>query len=125
MGIFDFLKPKKNPMEEAFEKMHNSIFPKGERDINAGIQELLRILDNKIDTKTARSILIKSAAISRISEKFDKERLRVHLAGYCLHHFNDKQLDKYFNYLTAMSVAMQIHRATPSEIQRRGDEYFW
>jgi len=33
MGLFDFLKPKKNPMEEMMEKISNSIFPKGEKDI--------------------------------------------------------------------------------------------
>jgi hypothetical protein len=45
MGSFDFLKSKKSPMEEMFEKMNNSIFPKGDKDLDAGVQGLMRILD--------------------------------------------------------------------------------
>ena len=125
MGFFDFLKSSKNPMDEIFEKMSNSIFPKGEKDIDAGTKELLHILNNKIDYNTAKSIFLKSVVISRISESFDKERLRTHLAGYCLNHFNDAQVANYYNYLVALSAAMMIHRRTPSEVKRNGDIYSW
>ena len=125
MGLFDFLKPKKNPMEEMMEKISNSIFPKGEKDIDAGTKELLHILNNKIDYDTAKSIFLKSAAISRISEKFDKERLKSHLAGYCIQHFSDEQVEKFHGYLTALSAAMMIHRRTPSEVRREGDKHVW
>ena len=125
MGFFDFLKPPPNPLGEIFEKMSNSIFPKGEKDIDAGTKELLHILNNKIDYDTAKSIFLKSVVISRISESFDKERLRAHLAGYCLNHFNDAQVASYYNYLVALSTAMMIHRRTPSEVKRNGDIYSW
>ncbi|GEM_PF-1441217 len=125
MGLFDFLKPKKNPMEEMMEKISNSIFPKGEKDIDAGTKELLYILNYKIDYDTAKSIFLRSAVISRISEKFDKERLKTHLAGYCLQHFSDEQVEKFHEYLIALSAAMMIHRRTPSEVRREGDTYVW
>jgi hypothetical protein len=31
MGLFDFLKPKKNPLDEMLDNLSNSIFPKGEK----------------------------------------------------------------------------------------------
>jgi len=92
MGIFDFLKPKKDPMEEVYQDMMNSIFPNGEEDINSATTELVHVLNETIACKEAKTILIKAAVISRISEEFDEERLRKHLAGYCLHHFNQKQV---------------------------------
>lgn len=125
MGLFDFLKPKKNPMEEMMESISNSIFPKGDKDIEAGTTELLHILNNKIDFETAKNIFLKSAIISRISEKFDKNRLKSHLAGYCIQHFNNEEFEKFYGYLTALSTAMLIHRRTPSEVRREGDTYIW
>lgn len=125
MGLFDFLKQKKDPIEEMMEKISNSIFPKGEKDINAGTKELLYILNNKIDYDTAKLIFLRSAAISRISEKFDKERLKSHLAGYCIQHFNNEQVEKFYGYLTALSVAMMVQRRTPSEVRREGNVYVW
>ena len=125
MGLFDFLKPKKNPMEELFEKMSNSTFPKGDKDINAATNELLYILNNKISNEEAKGIVLKSVAISRISKEFTKERLKRHLAGYCLQHFNESQVEKYHGYLTALAAAMMIHQRTPSEVRREGDGYVW
>lgn len=125
MGLFDFLKPKRNPMEEMMDKISNSIFPKGEKDIDAGTKELIHILGNKIDYDTAKTIFLKSAVISRVSDKFDKERLRSHLAGYCLQYFNDNEIEKFHGYLTALSMAMKLHRSTPSEVRRDGENYIW
>lgn len=125
MGLFDFFKKKTSPLEEMIEKMHNSIFPKGPKDINAGTDELLCILENKVSREVAKSIFLKSTAISRISEKFDKERLRTHLAGYAIQYFTEKQLDMLYNYLIALKAAMMIHQRTPSEVKRDGETYFW
>lgn len=125
MGIFDFLKAKKNPLEDKMEKMLNSIFPKGEKVIDAGAKELLFILNNRVDYDTAKNIFVKSSIISRISEKFDKERLRLHLSGYCLQHFNDAQIDKFYSYLVSLASAMLLSRITPSEVKRGGDSYYW
>jgi hypothetical protein len=125
MGLFNFKKNKKTELNDNLAKMLNAFFPKGETDINAGTDEVLLILNNKISRDEARNILVKSVAISRISEKFEKERLISHLNGYCIHHFNNAQIDKFFNYLTALSIAMKIHGSTPVEIKRDGDSYVW
>jgi hypothetical protein len=73
----------------------------------------------------ARNIFVKSVSISRVSSNFDKQRLVNHLKGYCLQHFNEKQLDKFFDYLTALTVAMKVHGSSPVEIKRDGDAYVW
>lgn len=125
MGLFNFKRNKKTELNDNLAKMLNAFFPKGETDINAGTDEVLLILNNKINRDEARNILVKSVAISRISEKFEKERLISHLNGYCIHNFNDAQIDKFFNYLTALAIAMKIHGSTPVEIKRDGDSYVW
>ena len=125
MGFFDFLKPKKSALDEMMEKMSNSIHPKGRRDIDAGIKEVQFILNNSVDEKMAESIFLKSAAISRIAQNFDQERLRVHLSGYCLQYFSDHQVQQLFWYLQALSAAMMINGKTPAEVKRDGDKYFW
>lgn len=121
MGLFDFLKPKKTEMEEMFEKMSAKIFPKGEKDINAVVDSLLYILDNKISREEAKSIALKSTFLSRFNTNFDRDRLRSHLAGYCLQHFNDKQIETFHGYLVFLTIADAKFRKTPSEIIREGD----
>jgi hypothetical protein len=124
MGLFDFLKPKKNnELNDTLAHMLNSFFPKGEKDINAVTDELLRILNNRIGREEARNIAVKSVSISRISEKFDEDRLKAHLKGYCLHHFNDKQVKQFHGYLAFLTVADVMFRKTPSEVKCDGDMY--
>jgi hypothetical protein len=125
MGLFDFLKKKKSPLDETIEKMTKSMFPKGKKDIEAGTRELLYIFDNKVDEGTAQSIFMKSVSKSRISKKFDKEWLKAHLSGYCLQHFTENQIDKFHDYLVALSFAMMINGKTPSDVRREGDAYLW
>ena len=125
MGLFDFLKPKKTELDNSLSQLLKAFFPKGETDINAGTDELLLILNNKIDRKEAREIFVKSVSMSRVASKFDKERLINHLNGYCIQHFNEAQLDKFFNYLTALTVAMSVHGSSPIDIKRDGDAYVW
>jgi hypothetical protein len=124
MGIFDFLKPKKSPMEEIFEKMNNSLFPKGQKDTDAATSELLQILNNKISRQEAQTILLKSIAISAISQNFTEERLRLHLAGYCLHHFSEAQVKRFYQYLGSIAMA-KLQNRTPSEITRSATGYSW
>jgi hypothetical protein len=123
MGFFDFLKPKKSELEETMEKMIASIFPKGPKDIDAITDELMRILDNKIRRQEARNIAIKSTSLSRISEKFDEERLKLHLKGYCLHHFNDQQIKQFHGYLVFLTVASAMFGKTPSEVNCNNGMY--
>ena len=86
---------------------------------------MLYILNNKIDSSIAENIFVKSSAISRIAKDFDKERLKLHLSGYCIQYFNDSQIDKYYNYLKTLSIAMLIDNRTPSEVRRVGENYVW
>lgn len=122
MGLFS---KKKKPMNDMMAQMSASIFPKGEKDINAVTDEIILILQNKINRKEATNIALKSVFISRMSKEFDVERLKAHLAGYCLQYFNDDQVKKLHDYLTALSAAMMTHRRTPSEVRRDGDAYVW
>jgi hypothetical protein len=123
MGLFDFLKPKKNEMNEMFDQMHAKFFPKGQKDIDAVTDALLYILKNKISRSEAAKIAVKSVAISRISNEFSKERLKQHLARYCLQHFDDKQIETFHGYLAFLIVADMMFKKTPSELVREGDSW--
>ena len=126
MSIFNLFKAKKsNPFEEIREKMMNSMFPKGPKDIDAGAKELLYILNNKIDIQTSRTIFMKSYTICTVAEKFDVERLKTHLKGYCIQHFEEKQIEQFYSYLVALNTAMTVNRRTPSEVRREGNSYLW
>lgn len=123
MGLFDFLKPKKDVMKDAMAQMSASFFPKGEKDINAVTDAVLHILNNKISREEAKGIALKSVAISRISKEFSKERLKAHLAGYCLQHFNDKQVETFQGYLSLLTIGNMMFGKTPSEIIHDGDTW--
>lgn len=123
MGFFDFLKPKKNEMNEALAQMQAKFFPKGQKDIDAVTDALLYILNNGISKNEAGSIAVKSVVISRISKDFSKERLKQHLQGYCLQHFNDEQIETFHGYLAFLTVADMMFKKTPSELVREGDSW--
>jgi hypothetical protein len=123
MGLFDFLKPKKDVMKDVMAQMSASFFPKGEKDINAVTDAVLHILSNKISREEAKNIALKSVGISRISKEFSKERLKAHLAGYCLQHFNDKQVETFHGYLSLLTIGSMMFGKTPSEIVRDGDTW--
>ena len=128
MGLFNFFKPKKSELNVAVNTAHeilNKYFPKGEKDMEAGTQEILSILNNKVTKSEAKNIFIKTVCISRLSENFDKEKLKLHLEGYCIQHFNEKQIEQLKSYLSALMAAMLLHSASPSEVWREGDGYFW
>ena len=101
----------------------DSRFPKGDKDINAAANELLYILNNRISQGEAQEIVRLSTGISRISRDFTKERLKQHLAGYCLHHFTDSQVEEFHRYLNVLTHAMMMHGRAPSDIRRKGDIY--
>jgi len=125
MGLFDFLKPKKKNLGDFMASLNNSMLPKGEKDIEAGTKELLNILNNKVDYETAKTIFLRSIAISRLSQNFDEARLRSHLMGYSIQHFDEDQIRKLHQYLEALKAAMESARRTPSEVKRVGDYYDW
>ena len=124
MGLFDFLKSKKLEKSEVIEKIKNQIFPRGDRDIQAGTDELLFILNNKIDRNLAQSIFMKSMAISFFTKEFDKERLHTHLSGYCIQYFDPEQMKTFYNYLTFLNFSRVAFGRTPSEIRRENGKYF-
>lgn len=120
MGLFKFFKPKKKE-KTAIEQFQELLFPKGQIDVDAGTNELLRILNNKINRDEARSIFVKSYSLSKISEKFDTERLKAHLSGYCLHYFTDKQVDDFHGYLVSLMFAMAFSGKSPSQVDTSKD----
>ncbi len=103
MGLFNLLKRKKstnNAKLDAF--IINTLketFPNGQKDIDERTNALLRILNYKVDTKTAKTIVMKSSSIcytSNLRGAFDIERLRSHLAGYALQYFDEKSLQDFY-----------------------------
>lgn len=95
-------KQNKGELNLLFEKMHKDIFPNGEKDIKEGTKELLRILNYKIDEKTAQNIFVKSSSIcytTVLNGRFSKERLKQHLAPYALDYFNDDTLSEFYDYI--------------------------
>lgn len=125
MGLFDFLKPNKSPVTKVFDKLNSAMFPNGKRDISAGSIELMRILQNRVDEKTAESIFVKSIAISQIAKNFDHERLVVHLQGYCMDHFDDEKTKQFYTYIKAIEEAAMTARKGASELKRTGHNYTW
>ncbi|MBK9320157.1 MAG: hypothetical protein IPM91_16065 [Bacteroidetes bacterium] len=45
------------------------------------------------------------------------------MLGYCLQHFNDKQIETFHGYLAFLVVADMMFRKTPSELVRQGDAW--
>jgi hypothetical protein len=128
MGFFDFFKKKPDPIQEMRDKMFNQMFPKGDKDILAATNQLLNILNHSIPLNEAKSIITKSYIICLLAsekDKFDKERLKLHLSGYCIQHFDEKQLDEFYNYIMAINSARIFSGRTPSEVRKQGDTYLW
>jgi hypothetical protein len=103
MGLFDFFKRGKptnnSELNEWVDKTLKTIFPNGQKDIAERTNVLLRILNNKVDVKTARTILLRSSSLcytTNLRKAFDVERLKQHLAGYCLQYFDEKSLQDFY-----------------------------
>src|SRR6478609_1564207 len=98
MGLLDFFKPTQRANKELQENLSVKFFPNGDKDVNAGTDELLYILSNKVDRETAKDIFVKSFAASVLSPQFSFEfnetRLLSHLSGYCLNYFSPDQVRK-------------------------------
>jgi len=95
-------KQSKSELQDLFAKMHKEIFPNGEKDINEGTNELLRILNYSIDKKTAEDIFVKSSSIcytTSMNNGFSKERLEQHLSPYALYYFSGTSLSNFYDYL--------------------------
>ena len=60
------------------------------------------LLGNKIDFIKSVQIYTKSATIAKTTKYFDKERLRMHLAGYSLQYFTESEFDSYYKFLSAL-----------------------
>ena len=86
------------------------------------------ILNHSISLNEAKAIITKSYIICLLAsekDKFDKERLKLHLSGYCIQYFDEKQLDEFYNYIMAINSARIFSRRTPSEVTKQGDKYLW
>jgi hypothetical protein len=110
-------KKKKDKLQALLGEMNKAIFPNGQADIDAGTNELLNILNYKIDRETAQTIFMRSASICYTTtnmfnngEGFTKERLKQHLAPYALQHFNSKTLSDFYKYLLSKNEkAKEFH----------------
>jgi hypothetical protein len=103
MGLFNFFKTNKSTnnseLNELLGKITKTIFPNGQKDIDERTNALLRILNNKVDVQTAKTILMRSSSIcytANLRSEFDVKLLKQHLAGYCLHYFNEKSLQDFY-----------------------------
>jgi hypothetical protein len=103
MGLFNFFKKNKSTNNTEFNellgKMTKTIFPNGQKDIDERTNALLHILNNKVDIRTVKTILMRSSSIcytANLRGAFDIERLRQHLAGYCLQYFDEKSLQEFY-----------------------------
>ncbi len=131
MGFFDFLKPKKNEALEAANAMLKQVFPNGELDYKAGTNEILEILNHRVSVDVARNIFVKSTMICRIvsskndeNSKFDVDRLRVHLSGYCIEYFNEDQIQKLHGYQVSL-LAASFFGVSAKDVRRTGSGYAW
>ena len=126
MGLFDFLKPKKFTIIELNEfeiNFCNSFFPKGEKDILAVANVVVSFSNNKIGIEEARQIAMRSVILSRLARSFTKERLKIHLDGYCKNYLTKKQIRNFHGYLVFLSIASSRFNKTPSDIIEKGDEF--
>jgi hypothetical protein len=122
MGLFDFLKPKPSKTEEIFARMRAEMFPKGQKDVDAVVDSLLFIVNNKINRQEAERIVLKSMAMNFLSapNEFTKERLK----EQCPHHFNEKEVELFHGYISFLFIASQRFGKTPSELIREGDAWY-
>lgn len=125
MGLFNFLQFRKNPEEKRLEDKAKPMCPKGKKDIQAGTEELLYILDDKVDYKMAKTIFLKAITASRLSKKFKRDKLEEHLAEYCIQYFTPTQIDKFHRYLESLQVAMSIRGKSPADVEKKGHSYTW
>lgn len=125
MGFLDFFKSKKSNNNDLMERMDASIFPKGQKDQNAVVDQLLIILNNSMSKDLAINIAVKTCAYSFLTEKFDIQDFKSHLERYCLDKFSETQFKQFYHYHLAIRSAKKFHNKTPSEIWRDGDYYYW
>ncbi|NOQ25428.1 MAG: hypothetical protein GQ564_08700 [Bacteroidales bacterium] len=119
MGLFGKSKKAKSPMEELMKR----IFPNGKSDIISGTDELLSILHSNISRDTVQNIFVKAMAISVMTEKFDVERLKLHLDGYCKDVFGETELQKFYEYLVARKVALMM--GAKNVFRNQDGNYAW
>jgi len=126
MGLFKKKKSQDKDIDEWAKKAIGIIFPKGEKDIEIGCNELLNILHNKVDKKTAKNILLRSLGLCYThilrEEAIEKERLKMHLSGYALSYFDDKELNEFHIYLLDLQNKICVNQflnTIPKELAER------
>jgi hypothetical protein len=122
MGLADFFDPNDENMATQMQQVSEYLFPLGDKDKEAGTNEVLYTLKNSVDRDLALNIFIKTSFMSRFSGKFDQNDLKTHLANYCLEHFNDQQIANHYNYLMATANARMLYGSPPSQITRETDD---
>ncbi len=102
MGLFNFFKRKKSANNAELDAFLydalKEIFPNGQKDIDERTNKLLRILNYKVDTNTAKTILMKASSICHsynMRGAFEIEDLRNHLVEF-QHFFDEKSLQDFY-----------------------------
>jgi len=80
MGLFNFLFGQKKPADEVVDKLHKTIFPGGQRDIDHVTNAVMVVAAGKLTREQARSVGIGLKTIAYISSDRSEERLLLHLA---------------------------------------------
>lgn len=125
MGLFDIFKKKQNPLEEMIARLNDQMYPKGKKDIIAGVNEVSAIIGGRASEETVRTIFLRANALANTAENFDEQRLELHLKGYAIEYFNAAKIKQLHNYLLALKSARVFSNRTPSEVTRNGDTYLW
>jgi len=130
MGIFDFLKPKRDKLTDYSLSFLKMVFPNGEIDYEVGTNEILNILNNSVSKDIARNIFIKSTVLCRVvamkkdgENKFDLARLKLHLSGYCIQYFTDDQIERLYDYQISLLTASLLGKS-PKDVKRSGSGYY-
>lgn len=108
---------EQNAALSALGKMHKAMFPKGQEDTDAGAREVQRILGGDVPFDEARNIFVKSYALWSIRGDLDKDRLILHLKGYCWEYFDDEKVDGLMTYLAMVKLAAAMG-GSPAEVKR-------
>ena len=110
----------------ALGQMYKGMFPKGQVDLDAGAKEVQRILGGRIPLKEAQSIFVKSYSLMTLREgELDKDRLVMHLKGYCWEYFDDEKVDALLLYLCMVKLSAAMG-GSPASVRRTAEGgYKW
>lgn len=121
MDLSNFFDKNDENIDAKLDQVSNYLLPAGDKDKEAGVQEVLHLVNHQTDQELAEVIFLKSLFLSRFAGNFGKDGLKAHLSGYCLEYFNDNQIGNFHKYLTVLANAQMLYGSSPSHIKRTKD----